>query len=279
MATQIAPVLGYNSDAVIEFLAQRRNLFGVLGQRFLLPAVGNRAQQRNQGRRRGEDDPPAEFNQARVGFQRGRKKHFTGQEQDDELGRGLKLLPIGFAVEHLQMVTHMSRVGDEMGTARVLIGRFQRGKICRQRRLGVHDNIASSRQLHHHIRAQPALFRRDVLLFHKITVIDHACHFDHALQLQLTPSSARLRCAQRLHQIGRLLAQRTLRVQHRLHLGGERLVSANAGLLHFAHALLEFFQALLDRLHQVDYRLLAFFEIAAGTLLKRLEMGFREVKE
>ena len=54
-------------------------------------------------------------------------------------------------------------------------------------------------------------------------MLQHAGHFDHALQLDFAPAAADLRTPQRLDQVGRLAAQLLLRLRQRFDLLGQPL--------------------------------------------------------
>ena len=83
-------VARHDANPLVELAAELADLLGVLGQLFLAPAVGDGAQQRDQGGRAGRDDPlvDAVLDQRRVVLQGGAEEGLAGQEHDDELRRG-----------------------------------------------------------------------------------------------------------------------------------------------------------------------------------------------
>ena len=80
---------GKYAQPLIEFLAHLFDLFGILGQLFLPPAVAHRAQQGDEAGGRGENHLLAQgfFQQARILVQRRGQELVAGNEQDHEIGR------------------------------------------------------------------------------------------------------------------------------------------------------------------------------------------------
>ncbi len=274
-----------HGDAFVQLAPQRADAFGIFGQRLLRPAVGDGAQQRDQRGRRGEDDTriDAGFDQRRVGFERGGIEHFAGQEQHDKIRRRLELFPIGLAAELDQMVAHLPRMVGEFLFLFMLVGGFERFEISGKRRLGIDNDVLAAGQLDNHVGAQAAFFGAGAFLLEKVTMVEHAGHFNHAFELQLAPAAAGLWCAQGFDQIAGLGAQRKLRLGHLAHLFGQRGVGIDTLFFDVADLLLEFFQRRLDRHHHFSNGLLALVQIGfcagqRGGLL-RFQRGAGEFEE
>ena len=84
---------------------------------------------------------------------------------------------------------------------------------------------------------------------------------------------ARLRLAQRLHQIAGLRLKRLLRIQQRCHLRRERAVGLRARLLQFPHLLIHLLERFGDRLDERLDRFLPRFQLSLGLRLVLLQRG------
>ena len=126
---------------------------------------------------------------------------------------------------------------------------------------------------------QPTVIRVGRLLFDKIAMFQHAGHLDHPPKLDFAPAPSGLRAPQRLDQVRRLGAEVLLRFRKRLDLLRQAAIGLDAGLFDFLQLGVHFAQRFLDRLHEfVDGRL-PLFQIAAGRLLKLLQVGLGQFEK
>ena len=84
-------------------------------------------------------------------------------------------------------------------------------KVGREHGLCVHDNLASSGQLHDHIRPETPIVALHRELLGEIAVVYHTREFSYPLQRQLAPLASYGRSPQGFHQVARLLLQSVLR--------------------------------------------------------------------
>ena len=110
-------------------------------------------------------------------------------------------------------------------------------------------------------------------------MVEHTGHLDHPLELQFAPATPRLRRSQRLHQVGGLGLQLTLRLRQRPHLLGQRGIGIDARLLDAGDLLLELLERALHRRHQLAKRLLALLQLTAGNFLLSLERQLGQFQE
>ena len=178
------------SDTFIEFLSQVADFFGVGGEFFLSPSVGDGSQHGDQRHRRGQDHALlySVFKERRVLFQGSAVKVVAGQKQHHEFGRRLELIPIRFSTQRQYVIANLASVVLQFrSTGRLVIG-LSRLKIGRQRRFGVNDDVLFARQANNQVRAEPALLGGHTLLFVKIAMINHAGHLDDSLERHFAPA-------------------------------------------------------------------------------------------
>ena len=112
-------MIDHRRQPFVEVAADQTDLFGVLRELFLLPAVGHRPQEREQGHRRRRNHAQARglFEQVRVVLEGRAEERLERQEQDDELRRRLELPPVLFAPEHADVLPDLPGVVFEPAVA------------------------------------------------------------------------------------------------------------------------------------------------------------------
>ena len=82
-----------NRSTLVHLLSEVTDLTRALGEFLLPPAIGHGLEQRDQGHRRGNQDPALDrrFDQARIGLRSGAEEGLAGNEQDGERGRRREL--------------------------------------------------------------------------------------------------------------------------------------------------------------------------------------------
>ncbi len=101
----------------------------------------------------------------------------------------------------------------------------------------------------------------------KIAVIDHACQFDGAAQLQLPPASAALGLAEGIHETGGGLTEAVLRLGEQFQLFLEPGIGLGAALFKIIDPLLKFLERFANGLDGLLDGLLTFLEVAPRALL------------
>ena len=198
-----------DAQAVVELGAEALHLAGVLGQRLLLPAQGHRAQERDQGDRRGQQDAARHgvLLQVRVGLEGGGQELVAGDEGHHHLGRAVELLPVLLLAQLLDVRAQLARVlGLASGPGLVVVGVEQLEEAL-ERHLGVDDHLAPAGHVDHHVGPQPPLVALGGHLLVEVAVGEHAGHLGHPPELHLAPAPARLRRAERGDEVAGLLAQ------------------------------------------------------------------------
>ncbi len=178
------------------------------------------------------------------------------------------------------MVAHLARVMGETHALRGFVGGFDRFEVRGDRRLGVDDDIPLAGQLDDEVGAQLALLGRAVLLLQEIAVIEHAGHFDDALQLQFAPATAHGRLPQGFDEVRGLVAQHgQVRFDEAFQLLVEGRVGRDARSLDVAELDVDFGERFLQRADQIVDGLVTCFEIAACALLEFFERRLGELQE
>ena len=101
------------------------------------------------------------------------------------------------------------------------------------------------------------------MLLDEVAVIQHSSHFDHAAQLNFSPTAADGRRAESLDQVSGFAAQTLLGAFQGLHLLFELAIGLIAGFLEQADLLVDLTQGFADGRNQLLDGLLAQVEIAA----------------
>ncbi len=245
------------------------------------PAEGDGPQQSHQAGRRRQDNPLGEsaLEKAAIHVERGAQELVAGNEQHHEVGRARKLAPVGFGGELSNALLDVGRVALQMARAGGLVGGVDSAQVGVERCLDVDDDLASGRQVHDHIRPQPAFGSARLRLLEKVAVLDHAGQLDEAPQRQLAPLTAHLGPAQRLHQVARLAVQGALCLHHHLELSAEHALRLAPRLLELRDLLLGPVQRLAQRRHQAFHGALAHLELTLGLHVKPLQGLMSEIEE
>jgi hypothetical protein len=198
--------------------------------------VGDRAQERDQGRRARDQDAAlgAVGDQLGIALESGREEGLAGQEEHDELGGARELRPVAAARELFEVAADVARVLGELGVALGVARRLRRGEIGRERRLRVDREAAIPGQAHDQVGASAAaaIARaaaravREGRLEVEVAVLEHAGELDDAAQLQLAPATAGVRRAERLAEVARLLLEQAIGGGDELEMAGQGFVVA-----------------------------------------------------
>lgn len=277
-AADLVEVVGKSGYTVVEGATESTDLVGIFRDGFLSPAVGRRLQECNERGGRGEQDAAREcaVEQQVVGLQRRSQEMIAGKKQDDELGRGLELLPVIFRAERVDMAADFLGVLDQPGGAHGFIRRVARGAKRLERGFRINDDSLAAGQANDEVGPQAV----GGFLFAKIAVRKHVRHLDDAAQLQLAPASCVGRGPERGRQPSGFGLKLELREIEGLELLAERSVGTGARFFDLAHLGIHFLKGFADRPDEGFDGLLPLFEVACGLLLelrKRLFRLFEEV--
>ena len=212
-------------------------------------------------------------------LQGGAEEGFAGQEHHDKFRGRFELLPVAISRQARACDRALGARGRDLRAADFVVGGFDRFEVRLQRSLGVDYDILVAGQLHDQVGTQAAVAGVDRDLLVEIAVGLHAGDFDHALQLDFSPTAANRWRAQSFHQIAGFCLQRFLRADQRLHLLGERAVSLAAVFFHLLNLAVNLVERVLDGGDQILDCLLAGLEIAFGLALKSLQAGFGEMQK
>ena len=189
----------------MQVASEAADLLRVLRQLLLVPAVGDRAQDRHQAAGRGEQHLPPQrlVHQFRQLLQRGVQELVAGHEHHHEVQRVVELLPVLLLrqVQHHQ--AHLRGEGLQALALPLRILLAVRLQVGFERRLGVDRQHPVARHAHHHVRA-PAL---GLLLLDEVAVGHHAGQFDQPPQRDLAVRAAHVRARQRARQVLGFLPQ------------------------------------------------------------------------
>ena len=143
---------GEDAEAVVELRAEIGDLPRALGDGLLLPPVGDRAEQRDQGRGRGDHDARfgPRFEQRPVLVERGAVQALV-DEHDDELRRRVELAPIALLPELRDVVAQLSGVSREVDALELVIVTVDRVEVGLDRHLRVDDDRLAAGELHHQV--------------------------------------------------------------------------------------------------------------------------------
>ena len=172
-----------------------------------------------------------------------------------------------------------SRVILQPAGANFFVSRRDRFVERVERNFRIDDDRAITRQTHDQVGTNATLFRCDCFLFDEVAVLQHARELDDAAQLNLAPTTANVRHAQRFDEVSRFRLELQVRLRERLHLLAQLRIRADAVLFELADLAVDFFKRLFQRLDQVADRVLASLELAFRVLLKRFEVLFREIEK
>ena len=139
-------------------------------------------------------------------LQRRAEEHFARKKEHNKFGRGLELVPIGFASQGRHVCSDLGGMLSQFDKAYRLFLRFDGFKVGGQGRLRVHDHVLACGQANNQIGPQPAVICGDTRLLGEVTILQHACQFHDAFELDFPPASADLRRPQGFDEIRCLAA-------------------------------------------------------------------------
>ena len=265
----------------VELLTQVADQRGVVRDRRLPPAVGDRLEQRNQRRRRGDDHILAErgLEQLRTLAESCGEELIARQEQHRELGAALELRPVLLGGELAHPRLDLLRVAPERLAALLLALRLEGGEKGLERRLGVDHEIARVGHVHDEIGTERACLAHHPQLLGEVAVLGEAGELDQAAKRQLAPAAAHLGTAERGGEVARLALQLRLAAGERLDLGAESRKGLAALALEGLHLRLGALERGAQRLHQLLDGELALPERAGSHGLVASQRLAREAQE
>ena len=267
-AADFVEVVGETHDAVVELAAEGADFVGVFRDGFLAPAEGGGFEEGDERRRRGEEHAAGEgaVHEAGVGGERGGEEMIAGQKEDDELGRGLKLLPIVFRAEGVDVAADFLRVVGKAGGAGGFVGGVDGGAVGFERGLGIDDDALAAREAHDEIGAEAA--GRGGFLLGKIAVGEHVGHLDDAAELEFAPTAGEGGGAEGGGEFAGFGLELELGGAEIFELLGEGAVGGGAGFFDVGDFAVHFFEGLAEGFDEGVDGELAFVEVAGGLLLE-----------
>src|SRR5215469_14507546 len=129
-------------QTLVQFLSQRADLLRIPSQFLLVPSIVDGFQQCNQRRWRGWNYliKYSMLNESCVLFQCGAEERLPWKKHNNELRRGLELLPVLFPGESINVIAHLSSVRVEAGAPHFFIVCFK----------GVQKRLQGRLRIHHH---------------------------------------------------------------------------------------------------------------------------------
>src|SRR6185369_961460 len=110
-------------------------------------------------------------------------------------------------------------------------------------------------------------------------ILKHAGKFHHTAQLNLSPTAANVRRAQRFDEVSSFRLKLGMRLGKLLNLFAQLRISTHPTFLELADLSVDFFKRIFEWLDHVADGRLPPFEFASCCLLKRFEVLFREIEE
>lgn len=191
-------MFGEDGDSVVEEAAELADFFGVEGDGFLFPAVGDGFEEGDEGGGGGEDDfvVGAELDEGGVLFEGGAEEDFSGEEEDDEFWGGVELFPVVFGAEFLKVVFDLAGVVFEFEDLVLGVLGVEGVEVGAEGGFGIDDDFFVIGEIDDHVGALAAFFGGSGLLFQEVDLVDHAGEFDGAAKLHFAPLSADVWCAE-----------------------------------------------------------------------------------
>lgn len=199
----------------------------------------------------------------------GAKELVAGEEEDDEFGGGLELLPVVFGAEGVDVAADFLGVLEEAGGADGFVGGFGGGAEGFEGRLGVDDDALAAGEADDEVGAEGA----GGFLFAEIAVAEHVGHLDDAAKLEFAPGAGVGGGAEGGGEAGGFGLELQLGGIQGTELFGEGAVGFLAGIFDGADLGVDLLEGLAERFDEGVDRLLAFVEVADGLLLEFAE-GF-----
>jgi len=272
-------VSGEGSESAVELAPDGGDFPGILRKGFLTPAKGDGTEQGDEGGGGGEDDTLVDtfFDEGGVLAEGGGEEGFAGEEEDDKFWGRVELLLVVFAAELLDVGADLGGVAGEGSFAHCVVVGFDGIEVGVHRGFGVDNDVLSAGEFDNEIGAEAfAFIRGGGGLGFEVAVLLHACHFDDAAELDLTPLSTAVGLAEGFDEFLGFLFEADVAfgdVDDLLFEGG---VVALAEFFAFGDLLLDFFEGLGNGFDHLLDGGLAFFQIAFGFLLLGFEAVFGE---
>ena len=249
------------AQPVVDRLALRRDLLGVLGDLLLLPAEGDRLEHREQRDRRGDQDLVLEriLEKIAVGQERGADRCLDRHEHDHDFRHGFELVPVGALRELAHAGAESLGVLREEQPALFLRVGFHGLEEGVERHLGVHRHDAALGQPHDHVGTAGLIS----FLLAEVDVLLQPAELDQPAQVHLAPAAAHRRSLQCLRECCGLFFKRILKPVQAVELRADGRIGALALRFQVAHVLVELGQLVLERAdHAAELLLRAGLELA-----------------
>jgi hypothetical protein len=264
----------------MQLLTQPGDLRRLLGQLLLPPDAGDGSGDRNEIGGRGEQHAALErpFPQRIVLLQRRGQEMLAGDVKDDIVRRVAELRPIVLRAELLGMPANRGGMRGEMGGAAALLMRVAGVEERVQRAFRVDDQLLAAGQAYDHVGPQPPVLGVHRNLGLEIGMLRQAGLLEHVAQALLAPAAARLGAgAQRIDQLGGLVAHLGVAGMKLLHRLAQRLITAHPLLLDFVQPLLVAQERFLHRCQQrLHLRLIALPRLGEALIgaVEKILLGF-----
>jgi hypothetical protein len=228
-----------------------QHLVGVAGQPLLPPRVGDGAQQRQQGARRGQHDVTGEavLEQTGFGLERAGQEAVGRHEQHGERGGRPEGGGIPAGGQRVDVRAQLPGVRGHALRPHRLVGRLDRLDVAGEGHLGVDHDLSAVGEGDHQVGTDPStVVRRAARLLDEVAVLEQPRHLDHPPQLEFTPPAADVRGAQRGDQGRGLLPQQRGGLAHGAHLFPQLAVRGRAVALHAGDQPVQVVQRLVHRI-------------------------------
>lgn len=276
-AADFFEVFGEGDHAVVELAAEEADFLGVFRNGFLAPAVGGGFEEGDERRGRGEEDAfrDGAVHERGVGVEGGAEELVAGEEEDDEFGGGLELLPVVFGAEGVDVAADLLSVFGEAGGTDGFVGGFGRGAEGFEGRFGVDDDALAAGEADDEVGAEGA----GGFLFAEVAVAEHVGHFDDAAELEFAPGAGVGGGAEGGGEAGGFGLKLELGGVEGAELFGEGAVGFLAGVFDGADFRVHLLEGFAEGFYEGVDGLLAFFEVAGGLLLEFGEGFAGELEE
>ncbi len=214
-----------------------------------------------------------------VELQRRAQQRFTRHEHDHDVGRWLEVRPVALVGQANDVVFHLASVVPQLRVACRIVFAVVSVQKCAQRHLCVDDDVSSPGQPDDDVRCQPTVVAVDGFLQLEMAALEHACRFEHAAKLQLSPLAADVGGAQRACEAAGFQLECGLCRGERSKLFSESRVGSGPVTVDLLQLRVDLTERLLERQDEIVDGLLASGEIAGRRLLKLSQLFLCQVEE
>ena len=167
-------------ESTVEILCENTNFLSVVRERKLPPAVGNSLEQRDEAGGCCEYDVFRQcvFNQIRFFVQRCTQKLIARDEQDDEFGTVIELLPVRFRRQHTNMGTDVFCMPLQANFSVRVVLCFCGFEVSIERCFYIDNEFTLIGHAYDHIGTKNLTVLYRVYLLLKVTVFNHACQLN-----------------------------------------------------------------------------------------------------